>query len=84
MGTNYYYHTNICEHCHRSDGALVGEMDADGIFHFFPTGAGTVGEWARIFKTTTGTLVDQNEVVVSDPLQFLTTLKLPASNGDSS
>ncbi len=85
MSTNYYYHTNICEHCQRSDRRHVGKKSAGWSFHFqgyrHSTGADqdivSLADWARVFKTTAGILVDEYERVIEDPLKFLAELERP-------
>lgn len=86
MGTNYYYHRNICEHCHRSDVLHVGKKSGGWTFHFHGYRGQadgsldiiSVADWARVFKTTAGILVDEGERVVVDPLQFLAELERPS------
>lgn len=34
MGTNYYWHQQICDHCHRSDAVHVGKQSAGWSFGF--------------------------------------------------
>lgn len=87
MGMNYYYHTNICQHCQRSDRQHVGKKSHGWTFHFqgyrFSTGANqdivSLADWARVFKTTAGVLVDEEERVIEDPLKFLAELERPTA-----
>lgn len=84
MGKNYYYHTNMCEHCQRADVFHVGKKSGGWTFHFRGY-RGYVGipdtislaDWARVFKTVPGILVDEEERVVGDPLRFLSQLERP-------
>lgn len=85
MSTNYYHHTNICEHCQRSTVRHVGKQSVGWSFHFrgyLNQADGSpdivsLADWARVFKTTPGILVDENDIVVEDPLRFLATLIRP-------
>lgn len=85
IGTNYYYHTNICNHCERADIMHVGKKSAGWTFHFrgyrIKTGADqnivSVADWARVFETVPGVLVDEEERVIESPLQFLAELEHP-------
>lgn len=86
MGINYYYHTNICEHCQRSNALHVGKKSGGWTFRFQGYNSSqrdgvpdihSLADWARLFKTTTGILVDEEERVISDPLQFLAELERP-------
>lgn len=84
---NYYYHTNVCEHCQRSDRLHVGKSNPHRTFHFqgyrIKTGADqdivSLADWTRLFKTTPGILVDELDRVIEDPLKFLAKLDRPTS-----
>ncbi len=85
MGTNYFYRTNICNHCERADVLHVGLSSSGWTFHFRAyrtlTGADqdivSVADWARLFKTVPGVLVDENDNVIDHPLEFLAGLEHP-------
>lgn len=85
MGTNYYYRTNVCQHCDRSDMRHVGLVSAGWTFQFrayrIETGADQdivkVADWARLFKTVPGVLVTEYGTVIEHPLQFLAELEHP-------
>ena len=84
MGTNYYYHINICEHCNRSDSFHVGKKSMGLTFHFrayrgeqeIPDVV-SFADWAKVFKTKAGILVDENEAIIDNPLEFLAKLERP-------
>ena len=86
MGTNYYYRTNFCSTCLRSTMLHVGKQSKGWTFHFrgyrFKTGADqnivSVADWARVFKTVPGVLVDEEGRVIENPLQFLAELEHPS------
>lgn len=85
MGTNYYYHINPCQHCNRSDVLHVGKKSMGWTFGFRAyrgleghQDIVSLADWARVFKTVPGILVDENEVVVDDPMRFLTELERPS------
>lgn len=85
MGTNYYYHANVCQHCARSDRLHVGKKSMGWTFHFRgyrdrPDGLDLISltDWERLFKTTTaGILVDEYERVIENPLEWLAGLERP-------
>ena len=85
MGTNYYYHINICQHCNRSDVFHVGKKSMGWSFHFRAHRDNidgipkilTSADWSRMFKTTAGILVDESEAVIDNPLEFLAKLDRP-------
>lgn len=85
MGVNYYYHTNICHECTRSDVLHVGKKSMGWTFHFhgYRTEFGadqnivSISDWEKLFKTVPGVLVDEEERVVENPLEFLHELERP-------
>lgn len=83
MGTNYYYHTDICEHCKRSNKIHVGKKSFGWAFHFRAHRVAddvsiiSVSDWERFFKTTPGILADEYDRVVEDPLKWLAELDRP-------
>lgn len=85
ISTNYYYRTNVCDHCQRADVLHVGKKSSGWTFHFrgyrVSTGADqdiiSVADWARLFKTTPGVLVDECDREIESPLQFLAELEHP-------
>jgi len=85
MGTNYYYHTNICGHCDRADVLHVGKQSMGWSFHFrayrtYRSGdpaIESIAHWERTFKTVPGILKDENGKEISHPLEFLAGLPRP-------
>lgn len=85
MGTNYYWHTNICEHCKRTDVLHVGKKSRGWTFHFrgyrIEFGADqeitSVEDWAKVFKVTQGKLINEHDQIIENPLQFLADLERP-------
>jgi hypothetical protein len=86
MGMNYYYHTDICEHCKRSVEVHVGKSANGWSFSFRSYRDGAIGglqveslaDWEKLFKTTPGILVDEEQRVIENPLQFLAELERPS------
>lgn len=84
---NYYYHTQICEHCQRSNVLHVGKISMGWTFGFRahrgqPDGSPDIvslADWERVFKTIPGVLVDEEEVVIENPLLFLSQLVRPSA-----
>jgi len=86
MGTiNYYYHTDLCDSCKRSNELHVGKLSKDWTFHFRAyrdqvdgsPDIVSLADWERFFKTTPGTLTDESGRVIEDPLKFLANLERP-------
>lgn len=84
MGTNYYFHSQRRLPWRRPDVLHVGKQSGGWTFHFRAHRRRTDGleiislaDWAQLFKTTKGVLMDEYDRVIEDPLKFLMELERP-------
>lgn len=63
MGTNYYFHRNVCPHCKRSDEHLhIGKSSAGWCFslHIYPEdGIRDLDDWLVLFDTPNSEIRDE-------------------------
>ena len=78
MGTNYYFHQAVCEHCVRSDEPLhIGKSSAGWCFtlHVIPEKQILdLEDWKRIFQIPVSKIIDEfgRNVSVADMLSNIT------------
>lgn len=69
MGTNYYWHANVCEHCKRSEAPVhIGKSSAGWCFslHVYPDGIGyeqprvnTLEDWKALWSQPGSVIKDE-------------------------
>lgn len=72
MGTNYYVHENVCEHCERSDEPLhIGKSSAGWVFalrQHRERGLDDLGDWIRYISSNSEKIEIRNEY--GDPVSL--------------
>lgn len=60
MGTNYYAHYNICEHCHRRDIIHIGKSSAGWTFTFHATeDIKSYQDWLKFLENERAVIFDE-------------------------
>jgi hypothetical protein len=85
MGTNFYYHTNECGHCKRSDVLHVSKRSGGWSFSFRgyrdqEDGSPDIvsrADWIKLFASKPGSLINEYGDVIEDPVVFLEGLVKP-------
>jgi hypothetical protein len=69
MGTNYYWHTNVCDHCDRGDEPKhIGKSSAGWCFslHVYPEdGINDLEDWQKLWATPGSSIYDEYGKAVS-------------------
>ncbi len=74
MGTNYYLHRNVCEHCGRSDERIhIGKSSSGWCFslHVIPGEIENLAEWEATWPS--GTIKDEYDEVIG-PEEMMKTI----------